>query len=212
MTTEPVQPSGYDPNSMNTLGAHHLADSPRDAKPAAEEPQVLDVVFKKDVQSDHDSDADSVNNDHNNNDVNLLSDEPPPPAPDPGHLQPSPEVEDEPPNVLAAAPRNEKADAIMEAHKERVEVEANAYLQSEMRKVHARANMAQVIKLLLILHYLPPRLLIIPNPGRLIIFIEAGVLPRYGKPRCAAGALSATPSFQFSQHMCMNEAQVLGLH
>jgi hypothetical protein len=158
MTTEAVQPSGFDPNLMNTLGAHHLTEPPLDAKPA-EEPEV-GVVFKKDVQSD--SDANSVNN-HN---VNLTE----PPPPDPGHLY-SHEVE--PHNVLTAA-RNEKADAIMEAHKERVEVEANAYLQSEMRKVHARANMAQVSLTSFFTTSHPP----IPNPGRLIIFIKAGVLPR----------------------------------
>ena len=160
MTTEAVQPSGYDADLTNTLGAHHLAEPPLDAKPA-EEPGV-NVVFKKDVQSD--SDANSVDN--NSNDVNLSE----PPLPNPGHLH-SPEVE--PHHVLTAA-RNDKADAIMEAHKERVEVEANAYLQSEMRKVHARANMAQVSFFWFFTTCHP----LIPNPGRLIVFIKAGVLPR----------------------------------
>jgi len=40
--------------------------------------------------------------------------------------------------------RNEKAEAYSEARKERVEVEANAYLESEIRKVNARAQTAQV--------------------------------------------------------------------
>lgn len=125
MTTESVQPSGYDPNLMNTFGAHQ----PRpDVKPA-EVPEGH-AVFKKGVQSD--SDANGVNN----SDVNLAES----PSPDLAHWHSS---KVEPRNVLTTA-RNEKADAILEAHKERVEVEANAYLQSEMRKVHARANTAQV--------------------------------------------------------------------
>ena len=44
-----------------------------------------------------------------------------------------------------STPRNEKAEAFNEARKERVEVEANAYLASEIRKVNARAQTAQVL-------------------------------------------------------------------
>lgn len=40
--------------------------------------------------------------------------------------------------------RFEKAEVISAARKERVEVEANAYLESEIRKVNARAHIAQV--------------------------------------------------------------------
>lgn len=40
--------------------------------------------------------------------------------------------------------RHEKAEAFSEARRERVEVEANAYLESEIRKVNARAHTAQV--------------------------------------------------------------------
>lgn len=46
-----------------------------------------------------------------------------------------------------STPRHEKAEAFLEARKERVEVEANAYLESEIRKVNARAHTAQVIPL-----------------------------------------------------------------
>lgn len=41
--------------------------------------------------------------------------------------------------------RHEKAEMILEAHKERVETEAKAYLQSEIRKADARAHTAEVI-------------------------------------------------------------------
>ena len=43
-----------------------------------------------------------------------------------------------------STPRYEKAEAFLEARRERVEVEANAYLESEIRKVNARAHTAQV--------------------------------------------------------------------
>lgn len=43
-----------------------------------------------------------------------------------------------------STPRHEKAEAFLDARKERVEVEANAYLESEIRKVNARAHTAQV--------------------------------------------------------------------
>ncbi|KAG0616417.1 hypothetical protein M758_5G113700 [Ceratodon purpureus] len=44
-----------------------------------------------------------------------------------------------------STPRYEKAEAFLEARKERVEVEANAYLESEIRKVNARAHTAQAL-------------------------------------------------------------------
>jgi hypothetical protein len=46
-----------------------------------------------------------------------------------------------------AAVRNVKAETIAEAHRERVEAEARAYLQSETRKAEARAATAQVKQL-----------------------------------------------------------------
>lgn len=46
-----------------------------------------------------------------------------------------------------AAVRNVKAETIAEAHRERVEAEARAYLQSETRKAEAHAATAQVKQL-----------------------------------------------------------------
>jgi len=40
--------------------------------------------------------------------------------------------------------RNHEEEAAAEAHKQRVEVEANTYLQAEIRKVEARAATSQV--------------------------------------------------------------------